>query len=1031
MIAPFACNISIQCFFLLLNNITKHIHHKTLWNFIFIILCIISFIWPQLSFSQTFYFKKYSVTEGLSQSQVNCIFEDSRGFLWIGTAGGGLCKYDGKKFETFDEKSGISGQIVTCITEDKKGNIWIGSTWGEVSKFDGKNFTNLTVKNGLLSNAINCIATDNENNVWIGTNNGLSIYDGKSFENKNEENGLLDNDIRAVHCDSEGIIWMATPKGLHRYDGKGFAKLTEENGLPFTNINLIAEDKTKNLWLYVNNTGIVILRRKKTKPLHLEPELYYKNDLFKDKFITSIAFNQDNIPFIVTKDNGVFKIDSTSYSIFDTKNGLPTNTIYAIHIDRTNNIWLGTLGYGLLKHTPSPFTSYANYKGMGIPSIFALLSDKKNNIWCGSGGEGIVVYNGDSTKNISTHNGLPNSKVRVLYEDKKGNIWIGSEGGLTKYDGKNFTTFTKENGLPSNHIRAICEDKNGKLWIGTYGEGIAVFNGVNFNLLGTKHGLSHLFIHYLFSDSKGNMWIGTGNGIFKYDEEGFTNYSTLNGLCNSYVGMIAEDSFGNIWFSTDRCVMKYDGIDFKSFTQKDGLSNNTIYLLIFDNEKNLWVGTNKGVDKISFSSYGQITGITNFSFSDGFTGIECNSRATCKDANGNLWFGTVDGVIKYNPTQNIPNTIPPLVHITNVRLFLNEVDWNKTQGNTTAWFHTPIEARLAHNKNHLTFDFCGIDFTQPEKIKYSYILEGFDNKWSAPTDIPFVTYSNLSYGNYTFKVRVINANKIYSVNEAKISFKIYAPFWKTWWFYTLAGILIIITVYRYEKYRIKKESEFKAYLETLVKEKTQQLVKEKEEKEILLKEIHHRVKNNLQVINSLISIQSGYTNDPRAIELFEECKNRIKSMALIHEKLYESKDLSNINVKDYINNLITYLIRTYQLEKNIIIELNLEEENFNIDTIIPLGLIINEIISNTLKYAFTAEKINCIITMQIKKTQNEFFEMVIGDNGVGMPRDKFDNNQSTLGIELIKILTEQLSGSVKFLEREGTFYQILFKEIKK
>lgn len=1012
-------NTSFISFYSVFNKVFQYI-----LLLLFILLCA-------TTYSQTYLFKQYSVSEGLPQSQVNCIFEDSRGFLWVGTAGGGICKFDGKSFETFEKNSEVSGQIVTCITEDKLGNLWFGSTWGGITKYDGKKFSNLTIKNGLLSNAINCIAADNNNNIWIGTNNGLSIYDGKSFENKSEENGLLDNDIRAIHCDSEGIIWIATPKGLHRYDGQGFAKHTESNGLPFTNINLIVEDKNKNLWLYVNNTGIVIMRRKKTKPLHLEPELYKKNYLFNNKYITGITFDNNNNPFVITKDNGVFKIDSSSYQVYNDNNGLPTNSIYTICIDRTNNIWLGTLGYGLLKQTPSPFISYNNMKGMDNNNTFAILCDKKNNMWFGNTGYGIAVYNGDSVKFISTQNGLPNHKVRILYEDKKGNIWIGTEGGLTKFDGQQFKTYTIKDGLPSNHIRSICENKNGELWIGTYGEGISIFNGNSFTNINQKREQTHPFIHHIFKDSKDNMWIGTGNGIYKYDDEGFSNYSTENGLCNSYVGMITEDSFGNIWFSTDRCIMKYDGIDFKSYSQKDGLSNNTIYLLIFDNEKNLWVGTNKGVDKITFSSYGQITGIKNHSLSEGFTGIECNSRAACKDNSGNLWFGTVAGIIKYIPKQNIVNTTNPIVHITNVRLFLNDVDWKKMQGETTSWFHTPIDARLGSNNNHLTFDFCGIDLSQPEKIKYTYILEGFDKNWSAPTEIPFVTYSNLPYGNFTFKVKVINGNKIISSNIAQISFKIYAPFWKTWWFYTVSILLIILLIYRYEKHRVKKETEFKIRLETLVNEKTQQLLKEKEEKEVLLKEIHHRVKNNLQVINSLISIQAGYTTDPRAIELFEECKNRIKSMALIHEKLYESKDLSNINVKDYINNLIAYLIRTYQLEKNITTNINLKEENFNIDTIIPLGLIINEIISNSLKYAFAEKDGDCIISINIEITNDNFFEMIIGDNGIGMPREKFDDNQSTLGIELIKILTEQLSGSVKLLQKDGTYYQIIFKEIKK
>lgn len=983
------------------------------------------------AFAQLLQFNTYSVKEGLPQSQVNTIFQDSRGYLWIGTSGGGLSKYNGYSFENFDESYGLSGQIITCITEDKKGNVWAGSTWGGVSMFNGLKFKTLTVKNGLLSNSVNCIAGDDNNNIWIGTNRGLSIYDGSTFTHKTEENGLLDNDIRAIHKDSEGIMWIATPKGLHRYDGKGFAKLTESNGLPFTNIQLITEDNQSNLWLYVHNAGLVRMNRKSSNPSHLEPELVTTYADLKGKYISALTFDAKNTLYAATHDAGIFIIDSLGTKMLNPKSGLPTANISALCVDRSGVVWMGTNGLGLVKYKSTPFSSFINIKGLDNYNTFAINSDKDGNMWFGSNASGVTVYFSDTAKTYNTSNYLPGNKVRALFRDSKNNMWIGSDGGLTVYDGKSFLTYTTANGLPSNHIRSISEDRKGHIWIGTFGSGAARFDGKTFTYIGSKHGLDNGYVHYIYKDSKDNMWLGTGNGIYKYDYVDFTHYSTLNGLCNSYVGMIKEDAFGNIWFSTDRCLMKYDGIDFKSFTDKDGLSSTTIYLLIFDDDGNLWVGTNKGVDKISFSSYGQITYVHNYSYAEGFTGIECNSRAAHKDASGNIWFGTVGGIMKYTPsTNNSVGRSNPQIHITDVRLFLQPVDWQKKYNTSTNWFPVPHGVTLNHTDNHLTFDFCAIDYVQPEKNRYVYMLEGFDKKWSSYTQTPFVTYSNLPYGKYTFRVKAVNAYGTWSKEEATFTFRIAALFWKTWWFYLLLLILSGVIIYRYDKLQKEKALALKAQLELLVQEKTKQLTKEKEEKEVLLKEIHHRVKNNLQVINSLISIQSGYTNDARAIELFEECKNRIKSMALIHEKLYESKDLSNINIRLYIHNLLSYLIRTYQLDKEIHVAIELDEENFNIDTIIPLGLIINEIISNSLKYAFD-DTDSCNISVNIKKQDDGSMRMIIGDNGKGMPRDKFFNNQSTLGIELIKILTEQLSGTVSLLEQPGTTYEIIFRKIIK
>ena len=235
-------------------------------------------------------------------------------------------------------------------------------------------------------------------------------------------------------------------------------------------------------------------------------------------------------------------------------------------------------------------------------------------------------------------------------------------------------------------------------------------------------------------------------------------------------------------------------------------------------------------------------------------------------------------------------------------------------------------------------------------------------------------------------------------------------------------------LFKISSIRERRQRKISRELERKVRERTLLIEQQRDEKEILLKEIHHRVKNNLQVINSLLSLQSNYTTDEKSLALFDEAKSRIRTMALIHEKMYQSGDLAHIDFQDYIMALTNDLIATYSINCDIFLDIKVDPIKFSIDTIIPLGLLINEIISNTLKYAFVNRN-KGIIKIHLTKLDDNKFVLIAGDNGVGMPKAIFEGENTSLGVELIKIFTEQLDGEIKQLETEGTVYELNFTKI--
>ncbi len=245
--------------------------------------------------------------------------------------------------------------------------------------------------------------------------------------------------------------------------------------------------------------------------------------------------------------------------------------------------------------------------------------------------------------------------------------------------------------------------------------------------------------------------------------------------------------------------------------------------------------------------------------------------------------------------------------------------------------------------------------------------------------------------------------------------------------FTISLVLALVSVVLYARTNRDRKKAF-----SLLQKQNESIKKQKEEKEVLLMEIHHRVKNNLQVINSLIRLQCAYTDDQVALDLFDECQNRIISMALIHEKMYESHDLSNVNIQEYIAELSQNLLRSYRLHKNVELDIDVSVKTLTLDTLIPLGLLLNELISNSLKHAFLDDKEDGVITVKLDRDSSSGkFVLEIGDNGIGLPNDFTFNSALTLGIELVVTLSSQLDGTIERIEKPGSHFRIEFIGLEK
>ncbi|PCJ89902.1 MAG: hypothetical protein COA57_00895 [Flavobacteriales bacterium] len=826
------------------------------------------FIFQSSSHAQQYNFRTYSLKEGMPQSQVLSMCQDSRGNIWFGTYGGGVGVFNGMEFKTITTKDGLANNSVWAIMEDRQGNIWIG-TDGGISVHDGHQLTTYTTADGLNSNKVWSIMEDRQGNIWIGTDGGgLNLFVRGKFFNASKKSGRECERINTLFEDSEGKIWISCyGNGVVVIDGKKKTHITEKDGLTHSSVNCFKQDANGDIWAGTD-AGITIFHNASVDSITEVPE-------FAGKSVTAFYEDENGYPWLGTYTNGIFKYNGRDWKNITVKNGLSSDHIYCIIQDINDNLWFGTDGGGACKYGGETFVSYTTVDGLSYNVVMAVHEDIYGNIWFGTDGKGLNKFDGKEFTVYSTETGFNSDVVTALEEDYLGNMWIGTDdAGIFKYDGKTFTHYTEKHGLTSSTIFDIFEDKDGTLWIATE-EGVTVYDGNSFGPLNNDSLLTDERITAIAADKNWNIWLGTENGVAMYDGNKTTLYTRNDGLPSNTVTSIASDLEGNIWFGTDKGLSFYNGKHFINYTENEGLTSANIYLLTFGSDGHLFSGTEKGIDKISFTWDYKIENLQNYSVAEGFKGIECNANAAYKDKENNLWFGTVKGVTKYNPQFEEYSTEVPKVKITALRMFLEEFDWSFISDSITRWSHLPKNLVLRYDHNHLTFEFIGIQYDKPEKVRYQFKLDGFEtlgttesdkNNWSPTTYKREITYSNLPPGEYTFKVKAANDRDEWS-QPIEFSFRITPPFWQTWWFYLLCGAGLITLIYFVILLRTKRLARAKRILEDQVAERTHEIMRQKEELEklsIVASEIDNGVvisdKNNLTLwLNEGYTRITGYT----------------------------------------------------------------------------------------------------------------------------------------------------------------------------
>jgi len=841
------------------------------WIFIFLIVAIGGY-----AQKHRLTFEHLSSIEGLSQSNVLCILQDSRGYMWFGTQDG-LNKYDGYEVKIYrkdpSNPNSLSNDYIKAISEDKYGNIWI-ATWGSgMNKFERKTERFIHFQNdpadpkSIPSNFISNIFTDHEGILWLSSENGLITLDPSSnkfnhyLHDSTNAGSLSINFTSSVMEDSRHNIWVGTNTGglnmldrktkkfiNYRYDPKN------KNSLSGNSVQTIFEDSKGNIWIGTLGSGISILNPDTQTFTIYKADNTKKNSL-SDNVIFSI--NEDVVGNIwIGSENGGISIFDRLTKTFQNykqntleKTGLSSSSINNIYTDQKGNIWIGTYnaGVNMVSRDINKFVHYKhleNENSLSHNNVLGMLEDSKGRLWIATDGGGLNLL--DRKTGLFTHykhiegnkNSICGNYVLSLAEDTSHNIWIGTWGtGITVFnpDKNTYRHYTNNpadpTSLAGNNIWSIYKDHGDNIWIGTLEKGLCKYNASNdqfYNYTLEKNNLSSNNVMAITEDVSGNMWVGTdGAGINMFDKktELFINYQhnpARNSLSDNGVNGLNGDKTGKLWIATNEGLncLDLNTKKFRNYHTADGLPNGTIYGILEDDHSQLWVSTNKGL-----SRFDPIKGtFKNFEPSDGLQSNEFR-QSYCKSRSGALYFGGINGFNEFYPDSLKENAYDPPLVLTDFLISHKRVTiaGDSTDSPLKESITETRDLTLPYEKNVISFQFASLNYTSSKKKRYSYMLEGFDKTWNDVGGRRTAYYTNLDPGAYVFKVRGVDNEGNWSDKTATLKLVITPPYYLTWWFRFLVALIIVfiaITYYQYRMFLIKNQ---KKALQKEVRLRTAQL----------------------------------------------------------------------------------------------------------------------------------------------------------------------------------------------------------------
>lgn len=743
------------------------------------------------TFGQFFDFKLINQENGLPSSIINTMFQDSRDLIWIGT-NGGLVKFDGLEYETFDLDNGLLELDVSSIVEDVNHNLIIATGSGGVFVFDGKIFTNtFSVSNqNLTSNAIFKLIKTDLGVVGISKNEIFRITKDYNYHLVSKTNNLFSEVNSFLETPNKSLL-IASDKGIfefkdHKLNGILTSKIIGNTVAckDFENTIHIGTSKGE-LFQFHNN-------------LLSEPEIIKYNN--KEVFPINELFvaKSGNVWVSSNQVEGICLKTGDYITFFNSKNGFEGRKVSFFFQDKIKDLYIGTKGSGLFKTKAQKFLGFKNTEHVNSPTIYSI-AKLNDDFYTFNDEKGIQKFNltFDGTISLLKTYNYKNGYTSIV--NSKNQIIFSTQKGVVIFDKKTEKEINLSKQLNNQelNIKSIFEDDKGRYFVGTYNQGLLLvdenfviikkFSTNNIPLLGKN-------ISSIVQIERNKWLIGSETGLFLLKEKDNGFYFSKK-IIDDSIKIATQDSYGNFWFAGESKLYAITKtFSKKVYSKKSGILSTLIYTLIGNNENELLVGSNLGIAKIKVNQNADIESIDNYNSNNGFSGLETNYRSQFKDLKtGNIYFGTSRGLYLFFARYKVDEVVVPKVEIAKIQLLSEDKVWNSKSKNN--WVNLPSQNQVFNkNENQFTFKFRTVNNMYSQSGLYSYLLDGNNFKnWSKPSALNSVTFSNLNYGNYVFKVKIVDILGKSISEETRYAFSIQKPFYLSWWF-ILSLIVILYSV---------------------------------------------------------------------------------------------------------------------------------------------------------------------------------------------------------------------------------------------
>ena len=724
----------------------------------------------------------WSIEEGLPSATVRHILQTHDGYLWLGTLSG-LVRFDGVRFTVFDRGNTpqMRDHSIACLFEDRAGTLWIGTDGGGLLSLRAGRFEAYGRRPEELRLHVVDIA-EADDGLWVlGQDRELyRVRDGTL------SHAAVELPIRspaALHLDASGRLWVGSQtEGITSIRDGVIAADTPSTPSMGRDIRVLVGGRDGAMWIG-SETGVTRVARDGALTHHPLPGL-----------VRALVEDRQGSLWIGFSEGGIARLRGDGrIERFSKAQGLASPTVRALYEDREGSIWIGAGDGGLNRLRDGAFTTIGEPEGLAGDIVIGLHVDALDRIWVGSKG-GLSVVTAGRAERVATKRPLSGASFVSVARDAAGVVWAGTVSfGLNRIDGGDVRVYRAGDGLGDDDVFALLPARDGSLWIGLRGGGLAHLDGTTLERFGKERGLPSPFVWDILEDSSGTFWIATANGVFALEAGAFRLV-----IPEIPAHALHLDADGALWAGTARRgLYRWKNGQVTAFTTADGLQDDNVTQVLEDGQRNLWLGSSRGISRVSKQDLedhaeGRRRGFTPVAYdsADGLRSRECNYGHGGRTRDGRLWFPTIRGVSVVDPLAIAPNPVVPPVHVEQV----------VADGRSLA----RALASAPPGQGRVEFHFTALSLLAPQKVRFSYRLEGFDSEWSAPAAERSATYTNLPPGRYTFRVKACNNDGLWNEVGDAFPFVLRPHFYETWWFYALCAAAVAALAWRVHVYRTQR-----------------------------------------------------------------------------------------------------------------------------------------------------------------------------------------------------------------------------------